>query len=343
MRWLMAGLFALLAVSPVTAAAPQPADFASTESITSWISGYRVKPDPDGVPAAMRALSRFGAFNDPERCGVYVGFLAGVIATNPDKAYQLISKTMAMRKQDRWIIVRAIAYSGLPDWKQLLRWSESRMPRYDVMSEKYLAGKKATLAQFTVPPSPTTLERMGEHLQIGKSPRKVTLEPSQDVLDLLWGYYFATGSYRPIMHLIALLPWSRDHNDIERLTIGNMAKYTLARNAAHDDVLLAMLKASIKARNQPPTTVAVLKEVVDAAETVDTTSIHKEALAAIEELKRKGPAYKRNVSWWGYIGQSAIAGGCIAAALTGQVALGIPCVVGGAASSAAMNFWNNQP
>jgi hypothetical protein len=343
MRWLMTGVLVLLAVSPVTAAALRPADFASTESATSWISGYRAKPDLNGVPAVMQALSRFGAFNDPERCGVYVGFLAGVFAANPDKAYQLVSKTMAMRKQDRWIIIRAIAYSGLPDWKQLMRWSESRMPRYDVMSEKFLAGKTATLAQFAVPPSQTTFDRMREHLQLEKPPRKVALAPSQDVLDLLWGYYFATGSYGPIMHLIALLPWSRDHNDVERLTIGNMAKYTLARNATHDEVLLAMLKASVKARNQPATTVAVLKEVVEAAETVDTTSLHKKALAAIDELKRKGPAYKRNVSWWGYIGQSAIAGGCIAAALAGQVALGIPCVVGGAASSAALNFWNNQP
>jgi hypothetical protein len=343
MRWLLAGLFALLAVSPAAAAPLRPSDLTSTDSVTRWISGYRAKPDLKGVPAAMLALSRFGAFDDPERCGIYVGFLAGVIAANPDKAYQLISKTMAMHKQDRWIIVRAIAYSGLPDWKQLMRWSGSRMPRYDVMSEKYLTGKTATLAQFTIPPAPTTLDRLREHLQLEKPRHEVALEPSPEVLDLLWGYYFATGSYGPIMHVIALLPWSRDHDDVERLTIGNMAKYTLARNATHDQVLLDMLKGSIKARNQPAKTVAVLKEVVEAAQTVDTASIHKEALAAIEELKRKGPAYKRNVSWWGFIGQSAIAGGCIAAAVAGQVEFGIPCVVGGAASSAALNFWNNQP
>ena len=33
----------------------------------------------------------------------------------------------------------------------------------------------------------------------------------------------------------------------------------------------------------------------------------------------------------------------IAAAVTGQVEFGIPCVVGGASASAAMNFWANQP
>jgi hypothetical protein len=76
-----------------------------------------------------------------------------------------------------------------------------------------------------------------------------------------------------------------------------LAKYTLAHNAGHDDVLLAMLKA-VKVLNQPAAAVAVLKEVVDAAESVDTARLHKEALAAIEDLKQKGPAYKRNASWW---------------------------------------------
>ncbi len=342
MRWLLAGLFALLAASSAVAA-PRPSDLASTEAATHWISDYRNRPDPKGVPTVMRALSRLGAFNDPERCGVYIGFLAGVIGANPSEAETLIARTLRMRKADRWLIVRAVAYSGLPNWKTLLRHFSPRMPRYTLMTENYIDGKTATLAQFTVPPAPTPIERLRDKLQLEKLPQKVVLQPSQDVLDLLWGYYFATESYGPVMHLIALLPWSRDRDDVERLTVGNMAKYTLARNAAHDDVLLAMLKASVKAHNQPATTVAVLKDVVEAAETVDTAAIHKEALASIAELNRKGPAYKRNASWWGYIGQSAIAGGCLAAAALGQIEFGIPCVVGGAASSAAMNFWNNQP
>ena len=70
--------------------------------------------------------------------------------------------------------------------------------------------------------------------------------------------------------------------------------------------------------------------------------MRKDALASIEELKRKGPGYKRDVSTWGQIGVGALALGCIVAATTGQVEFGLPCVIGGAASSAALNFWNNQ-
>jgi hypothetical protein len=344
MRRLLAGLVLLLAVAPVAASPLRPADLISTAAALNWIDGYRAGPDVKGVPAAMRALSQLGAFDNPEHCGAYVGFLAGVIASNPDRADRLIAQMLPMRPQDRWIIVRAIAYSGLPDWQALLRRFETRLPRYHALSEKYLMGKEPTLAQFTVPPAPTFFDRFRDHFRIGKpAPHKVALEPSPDVIDVFWGYYFATGDYAPVMHIVALLSWSKDHDDVERLTIGSMAKYTLARNATHDEVLLDMLRASIKAPNQPKATVAVLRQVVDAAEAVDTTEIHNEALASIAALQRTGPAYKRNVSWWGYLGQSAIAGGCIAAALAGQAEFGVPCVVGGATASAAMNFWNNQP
>jgi hypothetical protein len=83
-------------------------------------------------------------------------------------------------------------------------------------------------------------------------------------------------------------------------------------------------------------------DVIEAAETVDTTRVRKEALAAISELQRKGPGYKRDGTFWGQVGQGAIALGCIAAATTGHVELGLPCVIGGAASSAALNFWSTQ-
>jgi hypothetical protein len=168
----------------------------------------------------------------------------------------------------------------------------------------------------------------------------MTYDKSPELLDTLWGYYFATGSYGPIARIVNLLPWSNDRDSTDRLTIGSMAKYTLASNAARDTALLAMLKAASK--NQPKDTAKVLAEVIEAAETMETTRLRKDALASIEELKRKGPGYKRDVSTWGKIGTGALALGCIAAAATGQVYMGLPCVIGGAASSAALNYWETQ-
>jgi len=347
MRTLMAGLIALLAVVPAHAKPPKAAEFNSVDGVLRWIYVYRAKPDPNSVPAAIRTLSRLGGLQDTERAGVYVGFLAGVIGANPLAADEIVDKTLTIQREDRWIVVRAIAYSGRPDWKQLLRKFASRMPERRAMIAKYLAGKSPTLDELAIAPSPSGFERLRDSLRIdavwGKRERKIILEPSPEVLDILWGYYFASGSYGPIMRIVAMLPWSEDRDDVERLTIGSMAKFTLASNAMRDSDLLALLKGSSKARNQPKETVAALNEVTDAAETVEIARIRKQAMGAIDELRRKGPAYRRSANWWGYVGQSAIAGGCIAAAVTGHVEFGLPCVVGGAASSGVVNFIANQP
>ena len=342
MRWPIAGIFALLILAPAQAAPLKPGDVVSTNAILHWVSHYRERPDPVSVPKMLHSASGFGAFENPERAGIYVGFLAGVLAKNPDQAEELAARALTMQERDRWVVMRAIAYSGLPNWQVLLRRFACRMPRYDVLSERYIKGKMATLADFEVPPSPGTFERMRDKL-FGKPAGPLIMEPSAEALDLWWGYYFATSSYGPVMHIVDMLPLAADHNDTDRLATGSMAKYSLASNATHDAELLAMLKMSRKARGQPKELLKELDEVVDAAETVDTGRIRKEALAAIEEVRAKGPAYKRTASWWSYLGQSAIAGGCIAAAVMGQVEFGIPCVVGGATASAGMNFLANSP
>jgi hypothetical protein len=346
LRWLMAGAIALIAGSQAGATTHAP-DITSEAAGLHWISTYRAKPEPSQVPTVMRALSKIGAFNEPEKCNAYVGFLAGVIGSHPAEAPNLISETLAMRSRDRWIVVRAIAYSGLPNWKQLLGDVAYRMPERHFMIEKYLTDQLPTLDRLAIKPIPTGFERFRSHFKFGSSSGKKrskdVLEASPEVLDTLWGYYFATGSYGPVMQMIAMLGWSANKDDADKLTIGSMAKFTLASNATHDQALLDMLRSSSKARNQPKATVVALDEITEAAETVDVASIRKQALAAIADLQRKGPAYKRDVSWWGYIGQSAIAGGCLAAAVVSLTAAGLPCVIGGSSASAAMNFWANQP
>jgi hypothetical protein len=47
------------------------------------------------------------------------------------------------------VLVRAIAYSGLPHWKELLSTFADRMPMRHAMIDKYLAGKLPTLSRST--------------------------------------------------------------------------------------------------------------------------------------------------------------------------------------------------
>jgi hypothetical protein len=48
------------------------------------------------------------------------------------------------------------------------------------------------------------------------------------------------------------------------------------------------------------------------------------------------------VQWWGQAGQTALALGCIVAGAMGHVEVGIPCVVGGAVSGAALKYLTPQ-
>jgi hypothetical protein len=139
--------------------------------------------------------------------------------------------------------------------------------------------------------------------------------------------------------IIVMLPWSKDRENVERLTLGNMAKYTLATNATHSHDLLAMLKRA--STHQPKETARILNEVIEAAETMETSRIRREALASIDELKTRGPGSWRNLSMAGKLAEGTVSLGCIAAAASGVgAAVGVPCVVGGALGSAALNAFD---
>ena len=295
---------------PKTAqAAPQP--FTSSEAIQKWINGYRARPEPARLPAAVKAMSTLGVIREIDSAGLYIGFVAGVLGADADKAEAQVSRMFPLPPEDQVAVVRAIAWSGLAEWKDLMGRFVERMPARRVMIDRHLSGKLPTL--MTLP-----------------------LDESPSGIDGLWGTYFATGAPEPIWRIISALAWAEDKNNVDRLTAGNMAKLTLAINASRDVDLMFILKRELK--YQKKDTAAALGEIIEAAETFETAKIRKQALAAIETLKQKGPADARNVSWWGQVGQTALALGCVAASAMGQVAVGIPCVIGGAASGAALKL-----
>lgn len=311
----LVGLLASLLSPAASAAPPRKDEFPSPQHILGWINQYRAKPEPQRLPQAVRAMSAHGLFRDLEAGGIYIGFMAGVIGADPDRADKLIAAMFPLPPEDQVAIVRAIAYSGAPDWKGLLIGVAERMPARRVMIERHLQDQLPTLD-------------------------KLSLAGNAAALDAHWGYYFATGRKATVNRIVDTLAWAKDGNDVEKLTTGSMAKWTLANNALQDKELLDYLKAE-KGRRPKPVQ-AQLAEVIEAAETYETAKIRKEATAAIEELKRKGPESVRKLTFWGQAGQAALAVGCVAAGVMGHVEIAVPCVVGGAASSAALRMVTPQ-
>jgi hypothetical protein len=330
---------ALMLAGPVMAAPPPNAPLNSTDGLMKWINDYRNRPDPERLPAVVQALSAMQAFKDAESSGAYIGFIAGVLGANPSHAESLVSRMLVIDPADHWVLVRAVAYSGLPHWKELLSTFADRMPMRRAMVEKYVGGELPTLDQIDYAPKmPGVMDKVKVALQLTdtRAEKPVTLAPSPELIDVLWGFYLATGTYTPIGRIIKLLPLSNDKDSVDNLTTGSAAKFTLASNAVRDLNLLNMLKWSVK--HQPENVAVVLNDVIETADTVDTVHMRKESLAAIEELKQKGPDSKRELGGWGQVGQGALSMGCVLAAATGQIELGLPCVLGGAAYSAGMQY-----
>jgi hypothetical protein len=267
MVWLSALAIAGFAFAAAPQAAPpkrQPERqqaFTRPEDLLRWINGYRTDPKPERMPDLVKAASAMGIFRDMETAGVYVGFMAGVIEANPRKAEALIGRMFPLPPEDQVAIVRAIAHSGHPEWKNLLAKFSERMPARSVLIDRFASGKLPRLDSMP--------------LDTGAAP-----------LDMLWGKYFATGSYDPVLRMVSILEWAKDGNNVDRLTVGNMTKLTLATNASRDPALLQMLKASMQFETKE--TKAVLTEVIDAAETFEFGKVRRDAMASIEQLKTKG-------------------------------------------------------
>ena len=330
-------VIALAFAIPVSQA--KTVQFNSSGEILKWMNDYRSAPDPFRAADAIHKLSTLGELRNPEAAGVYLGFAAGILSANPDKADDLAARMLPLPAEDQWLAVRAIAYSGIPRWRFVLEKIRPQVSARATMLQKYLDGTLPLLSQYRLEtPKPSWFARNFSFRPAKAKP--VVLEASPDILDMFWGYYYATGARMPIENIVGMLPWAGNKDDIDKLTLGGMAKYTLASNASRDPSLLSTLKALRP--TQPKDVQPVLKEVIDAADDVDVSRVRREMLAALDTLRRNGSQSRRDISWWGKVGEGALAVGCIAAAVAGQVQVGIPCVVGGAVTTGGLQLWSHS-
>lgn len=333
MRSLATAVFVFLILAFSVPAQALEARFSSPDRLLQWINEYRKHPQPLSVPKAVHAMRRLGLFKEPEKAGLLIGFIAGVLGSNQPKAEKLIARMFPMPAKEQGIIIQAIAFSGLPEWPMLLSKFEKRMPLRKPLINDYIAGKEKTLDELGV-------------------------DQGSFVLDALWGYYAATGYHAPVLRIISALPWSNDvrgtdkfswsklraafseeegRDAVRKITAGHMAKWTLAANAERDRGLIALYKMEIK--YQPSEVAGPLQEVIDAAENFQANQVRKTARAAIDKVKAKHPGdaeWTRNT----YAGSIAIATACVVAGASGVPGLAVPCVIGGALYSGAVKLWN---
>ena len=303
-RRLAASAVVLLTAPAFAATSRAPPAFASPDAVSGFVNTYRHKPHPEQLPALVHAMAQLGMFVDEDGAAVHIGFIAGVLGSNQLKAGKLVGAMLPLRSDEEAAVIKAVAYSGLPNWRGLLNDQIDRLADRKLLIDSLATGKTKLLMDMPVDEGRT--------------------------LDMLWGYYLATGYYQPVQRILSALPMSNDKDDLEKLLVGSMVKWTLTSNAAKDQGLLRLYYAEMKV--QPDKVAKPLKDVIDAIEMAETGKIKKQAQAAVEELRTKGPASKRTMAWGTQIASTAIAAGCIVAGATGHVELGLPCIIGGAAS-----------
>jgi hypothetical protein len=303
-----------------------PAEFSSAERLLDWISNYRDRPQYWRVPAAVHAMRDHRLFEDQEQRWFCAGFIAGVLGTNPKDGPGLIPKMFPMPPKEQEVIIRAIAYSGRPDWQDLLTKNADKMPLRKPLIDDFLNGRRPTLQKLD--------------LELGGA----------QAVYAHWGYYVASGQYEPVVRIMQALKWSKgadeksffgkltsgwgsDASNVDRVTTGGTAKWTLASYAERDRDLISLYRSEIP--KQPEEVAKPLKDVIKAAELFEAEKIRKEQYGAIEDAERTQLTSEAGMSKGMTAGSIAIATGCMAATALGQPQIAVPCVIGGALYSGA--------
>jgi hypothetical protein len=335
MRRLLSGILALSLLALSQAAAAPGGAFPNSEGVLSWVYAYRAHPNPAQVPAAVHAMREHNLFREPEAAGFLTGFIAGVLAKNPSKAESLVARMFPMPAKEQVVIVKAIAYSGLPRWKELLTKFADRMPERQQLIDEYLSDKAQTLMN-------------------------APLEGDPGILYSLWGYYVATGQHGPVSRVIWALRWAKPKDeggftmrrlksavgwggyetDPEKVLVGSAAKWTLASHAERDRSLVPFYRTQLE--HQPDEIALPLKDVVAAAEAYEADRLRKEELAVVEEAKQRQQRLGTPLGRAGYAGSVALSGACVIAGVTGHIEIAVPCVIAGVVYTGTVRLLQNS-
>ena len=312
------------------AAAEQQGAFSSPEKLMDWVTTYRKHPNPSRVPPAVHAMLDYGLLADEEKEWFCIGFIAGVLGTNPKDGPALIPRMFPMPDKEQAVIIRAIVYSERPDWRELLEKNSSRMPLRRPLIDDFLQGKRPTLMELPLADGGST------------------------GIYALWGYYVATGQHEPVVRIMQALQWSRNKDDssfsfkkifsgwgndpsaVEKITTGGTAKWTLASYAERDRELLNLYRA--EASRQPEAIAKPLNDVIVAAEAFESETVRKDQFGAIADAQKAQMTNEAGMTKGATAGSIAIATGCVAATALAQPEIAIPCVIGGALYTGAVKL-----
>lgn len=162
-----------------------------------WLTFYYRNPRPDQLIAQLKAWSAEGTLQDSNARAPLLGFLSQVFHQNPQQLQDWYLQTRSLPAKDQELITMALWMSDSAESKALLK---KEMP-------KAFAGK--------TPPDILQLKL-----------------DSPSTLDLLWGYYFATGESKVLRRIIEMFRYADAPQKLEGIPEGRTPLYTTLPHAA---------------------------------------------------------------------------------------------------------------
>ncbi len=162
-----------------------------------WLTFYYRNPRPDQLIPQLKAWSSEGTLQDQNARAPLLGFLSQVFRQNTDQIASWYQQTKDLPPKDQELINMAIWISNTKESNQLL---EKELPTA-------FAGK--------TPPDILTLKL-----------------DSSSALDLLWGYYFATGDSKALRRIAAMFRYADAPEKVDGLPEGRSPLYVILPKAA---------------------------------------------------------------------------------------------------------------
>lgn len=219
--------------------ASSPAAFADVAAVETWMAHYHLTPEPARLIQAIDMLVALGALDQEARLQPAAAFLAALMAEDDGLAAVLSERIAEAPPAKQRLLARAIALSGLPQWRRLLTLLKRQVPARALEIETLLAG----------PDTRATLS--------------LAFDEAGVVLDMVVAHFMATGSEAAALRLVTALAGSLDDSDPIAARTGHKAKAALVLHAASDPRLLDVARREAAQQGEP--LAGLLREVVAAA------------------------------------------------------------------------------
>jgi len=220
---------------------PQSPAFQMPQFSQPPFSFYYQKPQPGTIPSLLPELQKQGSLDLARMTAA--GFLSQVFRENPDRLTEWAPAIWKLDESARAYVWLSVWFSNTEPGMKLLH---EVVPR-----EKGSAAESLSkLIEGTAPPL--------DHYEVR----------SGQVLDLLWGAFYATGRQEYIARIIDCLPWSlkTGKGDVQQMAIGKVAEWSLRENARVHPRVLALAKSELDRRDAETRTI-LSKLILDAEKT----------------------------------------------------------------------------